>query len=299
MPAVLLNPDASALGVEQAVLRGAGYQYEVRDFPGPLSIKSVARGRARWKAEDGDFWVGEDALLVLNDRQPYTITVDSRQKVETCCVFFQQGFVESVHRALVTAPEALLDQPFRPAPPVHFAIRLQLGDSPLLRRLKAISQVSGSAMATQPWLENELLLAARDVASLHEATLGQIARVPAARAATREELFKRLCRAREFMHASQDQPVHLDDISRAACLSPYHLHRAFRQAFQETPHEFLSRIRVEAARRMLLDTELPVTEICFRSGFESLGSFSTLFRKRFGKSPRQFRSAGLATSRGA
>jgi AraC family transcriptional regulator len=56
---------------------------------------------------------------------------------------------------------------------------------------------------------------------------------------------------------------------------------------------------VEAARRMLLDTELPVTEICLRAGFESLGSFSTMFRKRFGKSPRQFRSAGLATSRGA
>ena len=297
MDGVLFNPDASALGVAQAVLRGTGYRYEVRDFPGPVSIKTVTRGRARWKTEDGDFWVDENALLVLNDQQPYTITVDSHQKVETCCVFFQHGFVESVHRALVTAPDALLDQPFRPGPPVHFAVRLQIGDSPLLRRLQAIGMVNSRGQGMQPWLENQLLLAARDVASLHEETLDRIARVPAARPATREEIFKRLCRAREFMHASKDQPVHLDDISRAACLSPYHLHRAFKQAFHETPHHFLTRIRVEAARRLLLDTELPVTEICLRAGFESLGTFSTMFRKRFGTSPRQFRSAGLATSR--
>ena len=291
MPPVLLNPDASALGTTQALLRGTGFQYEVRDFPGPLSVKTVARGRARWKTDDGDFWVDENTLLILNDQQPYSITVDSHQKVETCCVFFQRGFVESVYQALIAAPETLVDQPFRAAPPVHFAAGLQIGDSPLLRKFKAISHASGCGSATQAWLEEQLLLAARDVALLREETLRQIARVPAARASTREEVFKRLCRAREFMHACQDQPVHLDDISRAACLSPYHLHRAFKQAFHETPHEFLARIRVEQATRLLLNTDLPVTEICLRAGFESLGTFSTMFRRRFGKSPRQYRNS--------
>jgi AraC-like DNA-binding protein len=53
--------------------------------------------------------------------------------------------------------------------------------------------------------------------------------------------------------------------------------------------QFLQERRLAAARRLLLTTDEPVTRICFAAGFESLGSFSWLFRRRFGLSPRQFR----------
>lgn len=290
MPAVLLNPDSSALGAAPALLRGVAYQYDVRDFPGPLSIKTVSRGRARWQTEDGEFWVDETSLLVLNHQQPYSLTIESRTKVETCCLFFHSGFIESVHRSLTAAPDNVVDDPFRPAAPLHFLVRLQFGDDRLLPRLKAMARAMQCGAAPQSWLEEQVLLAARDLIALEERVKHQISRVPAARPATRQEIYKRICRAREFLYASQDRPVNLEEVSRAACLSVYHLHRAFRQTFGETPHEFLTRVRLERARRLLLTTELPVTEICLSSGFESPGSFSSLFRRKFGQSPRQFRS---------
>ena len=57
--------------------------------------------------------------------------------------------------------------------------------------------------------------------------------------------------------------------------------------FGETPHDFLTRLRMDRARQMLA-SERSVTEVCFEIGYESLGSFSGKFRARFGRSPAEF-----------
>jgi AraC-like DNA-binding protein len=63
----------------------------------------------------------------------------------------------------------------------------------------------------------------------------------------------------------------------------------FKAAFGTSPMQFLQERRLAVARRLLETTDLPVTTICLWVGFTSLGTFSWLFRKRFGLSPRQFR----------
>jgi AraC-like DNA-binding protein len=104
-----------------------------------------------------------------------------------------------------------------------------------------------------------------------------------------EDLFLRLCRSRDYLAAHFDQPVCLEDAARAAALSPFHYHRQFARIFGETPHEFLTRQRITRAKRLLAKDQLPVTEVCFAVGYESLGSFSTRFRALVGYSPSQFR----------
>jgi len=106
-----------------------------------------------------------------------------------------------------------------------------------------------------------------------------------------EETFARLCRSRDFLAASIDQPVRLEDAAGTACLSPFHYHRMFARAFGETPHEFLRRLRIDRAKQLLARDHLPVTEICLSVGYESLGSFSTLFRSMVGQSPAGYRRA--------
>jgi AraC-like DNA-binding protein len=98
-----------------------------------------------------------------------------------------------------------------------------------------------------------------------------------------------LLRAREIIDARYDQPLDLDELARIANFSRYHFLRAFRRAFHATPHEYLTRKRIERAKELLAESELTVTEICFEVGFESLGSFSTLFHKIVGWSPSIYR----------
>lgn len=95
--------------------------------------------------------------------------------------------------------------------------------------------------------------------------------------------------ARDFMRHAYAGPVRLADVSARAHLSPYHFLRVHRQLFGETPHEFLTRLRVERAKTLLAAGSHNVTEACFGVGFSSLGSFSALFSDRVGVSPSEYR----------
>ena len=103
-----------------------------------------------------------------------------------------------------------------------------------------------------------------------------------------DDLFRRLCRSRDFLALGLDQPLRLADAARQAYLSPYHYHRLFTRAFGETPHDFLTRVRIDRAKGLLAHDRLPVTEVCLAVGYESLGSFSSRFRQLAGRSPSEF-----------
>ncbi|MEO8450296.1 MAG: AraC family transcriptional regulator [Gemmatimonadota bacterium] len=103
--------------------------------------------------------------------------------------------------------------------------------------------------------------------------------------------FARLCRARDYIAASYQRRTALDEVARVAELSPWHFSRRFAEAFGETPHEFLTRLRIERAKRLLLEHGHSVTRICFEVGYESLGSFSSRFLSLTGQSPIAFRRA--------
>ena len=99
-----------------------------------------------------------------------------------------------------------------------------------------------------------------------------------------------LWRARELIDTQYTQPLDLDELARTANFSRYHFLRAFRRVFHATPHEYLTRKRIERAKELLAEDRLTVTEIRFEVGFESLGSFSTLFHKVVGWSPSIYRA---------
>lgn len=103
------------------------------------------------------------------------------------------------------------------------------------------------------------------------------------------QTYRGLREARDFMRCAYGRPVYLPDVAAHANLSPYHFLRLHKQAFRETPHEFLTRLRIERAKTLLAGGSHNVTEACFEVGFSSLGSFSTLFARNVGLSPSEYR----------
>jgi AraC family transcriptional regulator len=112
---------------------------------------------------------------------------------------------------------------------------------------------------------------------------------PGLRPSTRIEAYRRLHWARDFIDASFAEPLTVARIARVASISPYHFQRLFRRAFGETPMQRVQACRLTAAARLLTETDRSVTRICIDVGFESLGAFSALFRRRFGAPPSAFR----------
>jgi AraC-like DNA-binding protein len=98
-----------------------------------------------------------------------------------------------------------------------------------------------------------------------------------------------LLRAREYLAANFNERILLADAAALAGLSPFYFQRLFAETFSETPHEFVTRLRIDHAKKLLLAGNHSVTDICFDAGYESLGSFSTRFHSLTGLSPAAFR----------
>lgn len=99
----------------------------------------------------------------------------------------------------------------------------------------------------------------------------------------------RIARARAWIEAHYALPLDLDLLAQQACYSPYHFLRRYRQVYGVTPHQDLTQRRLWAARRLLEETDRPITDICFAVGFHSVGSFSTLFKRHVGGPPSRWR----------
>ena len=104
-----------------------------------------------------------------------------------------------------------------------------------------------------------------------------------------------LRRAHDLIDRDYAEALDLDAMAREAGYSKYHFARTFALAYGETPRAYLTRRRVERAKNLLRTANLSVTEVCFLVGFESLGSFSSLFRRLVGQSPSGYRASSLAT----
>ena len=95
---------------------------------------------------------------------------------------------------------------------------------------------------------------------------------------------------REFMDRHYAKTLTVEHLAARCSLSTFHFIRAFRAAFGETPHQYLRQRRLDRAKELLVTTPLPVTEICDQIGFQSLGSFSSLFRRMTGETPAEYRA---------
>jgi AraC family transcriptional regulator len=294
-PGVIINPPASLLGVRNAILWGKAKQHHIADFPGPLSIKTVVRGSALWGTDEAERLVDAGNYLILNSGRSYSLTIDSRETVETFCLFFRHGLVEDVSRVESAETLSLLDNPIsgsQPAnakAPAEFFETLHAHDAIVSPLLKQMYARVASKTATHAWLEDQFFTAAMGLFKVHGEAHKRAAKIPAKKPATRVELYRRLLRGKDYLDSFLGGHVRLAEVASEACLSPYHFHRLFREVFRETPNQYLQRKRLANAQRLLEHGEQSVTDICLEVGFESITSFSSLFRRSFGCSPREYR----------
>src|SRR5690348_2209754 len=99
-----------------------------------------------------------------------------------------------------------------------------------------------------------------------------------------------LRRAKDLVDRSYAQPLDVDALARTAHCSPWHFSRRFKEAFGETPHQYVLSRRVERAQELLRNTDRSVTDICLDVGFQSLGSFSSAFHRVAGMTPTAYRA---------
>lgn len=280
------EPGPSSLGRDNCVLVARSRRHYVHEFPGPLSIKTVTRGRVAWRIDGSNVWVDAATFLLLNNQQPYSMAIDAQEPVSTCCVFFRHGFVEEVFRDLTISEERRLDDPVGTARDLLFLSRLRPRSERLARLIAGI-QLGVRSGCQGTLLEEHYLELAAELLQQADESRAQLARLDATRASTRAELLVRVSRGREFLHGHAARAVRLEDAARSAGMSVFHFHRSFRRAFGITPARYLAEQRFGRART-LLESGTNVTDAALAAGFGSPATFSTAFRRRFGLAPSAF-----------
>lgn len=103
---------------------------------------------------------------------------------------------------------------------------------------------------------------------------------------------KTVVRVIEAMQNNLSEPITIDDLARAAMFSKFHFTRVFQRVTGVSPGRFLSALRLQEAKRLLLSTSLSVTEITYQVGYSSVGTFSTRFKESVGLAPTEYRRLG-------
>ena len=100
---------------------------------------------------------------------------------------------------------------------------------------------------------------------------------------------RRLRRVMDFIEENYEGDLSLAELAQAGGISTFHFAREFKRTTGTTPHQYLIKFRVERAKSLLKESELPLVEVSSRAGFSHQSHFTRLFRRLTGTTPRAFR----------
>ena len=92
-----------------------------------------------------------------------------------------------------------------------------------------------------------------------------------------------------FMHDNFRSDISMTQLSEIMGVTPQHFCRVFKKTMNVRPNEFLTQLRMDEAKRLLTERDIPVSDAAEKSGFRDAGYFSTVFRKREGMPPAAYK----------
>jgi AraC family transcriptional regulator len=254
---------------------------------GCFSIKTIISGEEWYRFDKRNIALRPGQFLILNDNQTYSCRVNQAQVFS---IFFKREFAADVFQDYRDREESLLDNPFsaNTESPEFFQTLYDI-DTTLQFKLSGLASVLEKRSYNEDEISEYLLYLLRQLIHVHKMEGCHTMRVNAIKQSTKAEIYKRLCLAKDLLHASFMDKLDLGTISSASCLSIPQLIRQFNSVFQCTPHQYLLRLRLQYAADQLTKNDEQVSSITLQSGFEDTSAFCRAFKTAYGASPEAYR----------
>jgi AraC family transcriptional regulator len=279
---------AKSLGSKNIIALHTANRDYIEPHTAPFSIKYVLKGTEVYTYEKQTLSVRPHKYLIINKNQTYSSAIDSIDPTSSFCVFFSDEFVSDALQFATSSTEYLLENPsVAPMRELNFDQKLFWLDTEmcgLLGRHHHDSYLKDD-LKTDEWCSQLLAL----LISTHKNEKVKRSNVKAIRHSTREEIFKRLCYAVDFIHEFFTTSISLAQLSKVSCLSKFHFLRTFHQAFKVTPHQYITALRLQYACKLLKETDLTISDICLANGYRDESSFVRLFQSKIGVTPGLFK----------
>lgn len=255
------------------------------------SIKFAIAGEIDIETNKGKYRLNSKRFLILNAWEPYTFTIAPKSVARTFSLFFRSRYLPSLQDTLLHSDAALLERGSGEdlSTQLEFPeIIFHSGSNTVGVRLLALFNAWQKG-ASQHCLSDRVRDIGEALIGVRSSSLSQVGRIDAVKRSTREELFRRVQGAVIFVRQNYSKDIDLNSVARQVGMAPHHLHRTFRAIHGFTLHRWIVQLRLEEAKRLLEQTEIPIRNICTRVGYSSVPSFTNLFRSRFGRAPSALR----------
>lgn len=261
------------------------------EFSGKYALHVVLTGEVDFTIEKRCVTLVPGSFIFFNPDTSYTKRIESEIEVSTLTVLFDPDFIHEFEGSTLfreyLSPEYADRFKQRECRLVEFIYPLESNIKfNVLQLVRQMEQESGDPRLLVEYLNHTLL----DYYEIYESeVIKREASLQFLNGSTKAEILKRLSVARDYMISNYKNRIQLEEIAQMACLSVNHLLRTFKQAYQQSPHQFLTKVRLQQAKYLLKNTDYPVGEIVDIVGFECPSSFIRLFRNSFNITPGQYR----------
>jgi AraC-like DNA-binding protein len=252
-----------------------------------LSLNFNFDGAHPFFAGNREYRVSPEKYLLINQGQSFKTSLKSEADNRMVTIAFKVGLAEEIHSNITRGIDYLLDHPFERPEQISFFEKTYLLDeflkSKILTLISSIPENSRDEMSMDDELEHILthvLLLQKDI---HH----RISSIDKVKPSTRMEIYKRLNWALEFVHDHFQDDIKVEHLAAQSCLSSFHFKRLFKTFFNESPYQYIKRLRIEKART-LLAKGYPVNEVCKAVGWKDPSSFIRMFRESQSVTPFRY-----------
>jgi AraC family transcriptional regulator len=251
-----------------------------------LSLNFNFDGPQPYFAGNREYRVTPEKFLLINQGQQFKTSVKSEVDNRMVTLAFKVGLAEEIHKNLTHTADYLLDEPFASSGAITFFEKTYSLDDSL--RAKILQMVAHPLQNTNDVFLDEafeniltqLLMMQKDIHL-------KISSIDKVKASTRLEIYKRLNWALEFVNDHFQEDIQVDHLAAQSCLSSFHFKRLFKEFFNESPYQYIKRLRIEKSC-MLLSKGYAVQEVCRAVGWKDPSSFVRLFKQTKSVTPARY-----------
>lgn len=262
--------------------------YHCAEQPSALGLLMASNGDCDYFVNGVRHRVQTNQLFLVNHQSRLAVHTAQKQAAPAL-LFFHSRLPELVRCSIEQSHDKLLDGTGKDRY-YDFAYLERIHNNPALNQTIIELVDLGSSCSSFASLKADIMIRNlfEQLLRDNKATARLSENITAIKLSTRLEIVKRISLTREWMEANFDDNITLEDMAAVANMNSQHFLRMFRQVYRTTPHQYLMGVRLEKAKQLLRDGLISVSEVCDAIGFESVSSFSLLFKKSFGLAPAQF-----------
>lgn len=263
-------------------------------YPGALSLRSVVRGAEYFVTRNSKYAVVPGNYLILNEGSEYSSYVNPNENVESFAVHFAPGFVNRFIGGYFTGPDHIpgTEETVHGKLP-RFIEKTYIQDDRtkfLLNKLYTMVQggFDNDCLLESDEISESLRNLLSNLVMVNAGVQAEINSMKAARPSTREEIYRRLNYAKDYMESAYGEVVSVDQVAVVACMNSEYFIRQFKKQFGITPVQYLIAKRMKVAGAALSRGGTSVSEVCRKVGYSDLSSFGKLFKRYYGVGPEAY-----------